>query len=166
MHEIYPYQKLRNHESLLLLSEAVKGVSTNRIKLILLVGEQETGKTQLLKKLSNHFEIPIFSLGYEISKAMLEGLSSDKIPSYLRDKVVGKSSTVLLDNLEVLFAKPLNLNPLTILKQLSANRVVLASFPGRVIEGNLVFAEASSPEYKNYSKYELKDLVLFELLGE
>lgn len=166
MHEIYPYQKLSSHEGLLLLSEAIEKVAQNRIKLILLVGTPGMGKTKIIQKLSEHLRLSIFPLGYEISKAMLEGVPSDKIPRYLRDNVKGTNSTVLLDNLEVLFASSLNLNPLTILKQLSADGVVVASFSGRVIDGNLLFAEASSSEYKNYSKYELKDLVLFELLGE
>jgi len=166
MLEILPYQKLSRSDSILLLPEAMKRVAQNRTKLILLIGKPESGKTQILQELSDNYKTPVFSLGYEISKAMLEGLSNDKILGFLREKLVSKKSIILLDNLEVLFARSLNLNPLDILKLLARDQVILASFPGQVIDGNLIFAEASSPEYISYSKYELKDLVLFELLGE
>ena len=166
MPDILPYQKLSRPDSLLLLPEAVKRVAQNRPKLILLIGKSSSGKTQTIQELSDYYQTPVFSLGYEISKAMLEGLSNDKILEFLREKLGIQKLIILLDNVEVLFAKSLNLNPLAILKLLSTDQVILASFPGRVIEGNLVFAEASSSEYKNYSNYELKDLVLFELLGE
>ena len=165
MPEILPYQKLSKPDSLLLLPEAVKRVAQNRPKLVLLIGKSGSGKTQTIQELSDHYKAPVFSLGYEISKAMLEGLSNDKILEFLREKL-GSKPIILLDNIEVLFAKSLNLNPLALLKRLSTDQVVLTSFPGKVINENLIFAEASSPEYKNYSKYELQDIVLFELLGE
>jgi len=96
----------------------------------------------------------------------LEGLSNDKILGFLREKLGSKKSIKFLDNLEVLFARSLDLNPLDILKLLARDQVILACLPGQVIDGNLIFAEASTPEYKSYSKYELKDIVLFELLGD
>lgn len=166
MPDILPYQKLSRPDSLLLLTEAVKRVAQNRPKLVLLIGKSGSGKTQTIQELSEYYQTPVFSLGYEISKAMLEGLSNDKILEFLREKLGSQKLIILLDNIEVLFAKSLNLNPLAILKLLSTDQVILASYPGKVINGNLIFAEASSPEYKSYSKYELKDIVLFELLGE
>ena len=166
MLEILPYQKLSKSDSILLLPEAMKRVAHNRTKLILLIGKPESGKTQILQELSDNHKTPVFSLGYEISKAILEGLSNDKILGFLREKLGSKKSIKFLDNLEVLFARSLDLNPLDILKLLARDQVILACLPGQVIDGNLIFAEASTPEYKSYSKYELKDIVLFELLGD
>jgi len=166
MLEILPYQKLSKSDSILLLPEAIKRVAHNSTKLILLIGKSGSGKTKILQELSGNYKTSVFSLGYEIAKAMLEGLSNDKILWFLRDQLRSKKSIILLDNVEVLFDRSLDLNPLDILKLLARDQVLLACFPGQVINGNLNFAEASTPEYKSYSKYELKDIVLFELLGE
>jgi hypothetical protein len=57
---------------------------------------------------------------------------------------------VVLDNLEILFDKDLQQDPLRLLQSISRNRAVVASWNGIMNSGRLFYAEPEHPEYRNY----------------
>jgi hypothetical protein len=57
---------------------------------------------------------------------------------------------VVLDNLEIIFAKDLKQDPLRLLQGLSRNRTVVASWNGTASGGRLLYAETGHPEYRSY----------------
>ena len=59
-------------------------------------------------------------------------------------------SPVVLDNLEILFDKDLQQDPLRLLQSISRNRAVVASWNGIMNSGRLLYAETGHPEYRSY----------------
>lgn len=166
MIEIKPYQLVEASSVIPYLQSAVTSIKSSRERLILLVASSGKGKTQVLRKYAAENGLPLLSLSLLITKAIQAGLQPEKLIGYLRQELEGLGEVVLLDNLEVLFQPDLKLQVLQLLKLLSRERTLIAAFPGRVIDGSLVYAEASHPEYKAFSQYEIKDLIIFDLNGE
>ena len=166
MIDLKPYQVLDSASAIHVLQNAVTSISSSRVRLILLVASSGKGKTQVLRKYAAENGLPLLSLSLLITKAIQAGLQPEKLIGYLRQELEGLGEVVLLDNLEVLFQPDLKLQVLQLLKLLSKERTIIAAFPGRVIDGSLVYAEASHPEYKVFSQYEIKDLIILDLNGE
>ena len=66
-----------------------------------------------------------------------------------------ESPVILFDNVELLFAPALQLDPLRLLQQTARNRTVVAAWNGRVDDGSLTYAEPSHPEYRRYATDEI-----------
>jgi hypothetical protein len=67
------------------------------------------------------------------------------------DQIADQSpSPVLLDNLEILFDKTLQQDPLRLLQSISRNRTVLASWSGAINSGRLLYAAIGHSEYRRY----------------
>jgi len=57
---------------------------------------------------------------------------------------------LLLDNIELLFAATLSLNPLELLRQQAHSRKVVAVWPGELCDGRLTYTEINHPEHCDY----------------
>lgn len=166
MIEIKPYQLVEASSAIPYLQSAVTSIKSSRERLILLVSTSGQGKTQVILKYAEENNLPLLSLGLLITKATQAGLQPEKLVGYLHQELEGLGDVVLLDNLEVLFQPDFKLQVLQLLKLLSKERTIVAAFPGRFIDGFLVYAEAFHPEYKVFSQYEIKDLVVIDMNGE
>ncbi len=166
MIEIKPYQLVEGSSAIPYLQSAVTSIKGSRVRLILLVATSGKGKTQVLRKYAAENGLTLLSLSLLVTKAIQAGLQPEKLIGYLRQELEGLGEIVLLDNLEVLFQPDLKLQVLQLLKLLSKERTLIATFAGKVIDGSLVYAEASHPEYKVFSQYEIKDLIILDLNGE
>lgn len=72
-----------------------------------------------------------------------------KAASVLRetvDALVGSSSVALLDKVEILFDRSLQLDPMAELRRLARARTIIAAWPGEVREGRLLYGPADHPE--------------------
>jgi hypothetical protein len=67
---------------------------------------------------------------------------------------------LLMDNLELLFDKSLQLDPLDLLKRHAHVKRVVAVWPGDLRDGRLTYAEMGHPEHQDYS---LAGVVPFEI---
>ena len=67
---------------------------------------------------------------------------------------------LLLDNIELLFDRTLQLDPLDLLKRHAHARRVVAVWPGELRDGRLTYAEMGHPEHQDYG---LDGLVPFEI---
>ncbi|NCB66680.1 MAG: BREX-3 system P-loop-containing protein BrxF [Bacilli bacterium] len=166
MIDVAPYQVVKTESVFCLLQRAVTSIANSWGKLILLIGVAGNGKTQILRKYASDYELPLLSLGLLITRAMQSGLQPEKLIGYLHQSMENLGEVVLLDNIEILFQPDLKLHVLQLLKLLSKERTIIAALPGRIVGGSLVYADASHPEYKVFSQYEIKDLIIFDLNGE
>ena len=166
MIDIRSYQVVDTNSVIFFLQSAVTSLKSSRVRLILLVATSGKGKTQVIRKYAEENDLPVLSLGLLITKAIQAGLQPEKLVGYLHQEMEGLGGVMLLDNLEVLFQPDFKLQVLQLLKLLSKERTIIATIPGRVIDGSLVYAEAFHPEYKVFSQYEIKDLVVIDLNGE
>lgn len=122
-------------------------------RLVLLVGEIQSGKSSVLKSISNEFNIPVTNVNLEISAQLLDLTNKKRsihLPELLGDILKNAHPFVLLDNIEILFDKDLKQDPLRILQNISRNCAVVASWGGSFSNGRLQYAEPGHSEYRSY----------------
>lgn len=125
--------------------EIIKGLEKEYNRLFLIVGNFNTGKTKLLKNLSESLTLPVVNLNYELSKKMNSLSAKERAleAQTLFEEVIEAqgSSIVLLDNIELLFDPELKLNPLVAMKKVSKNITVVSTWLGYVKDKYLLYAE-------------------------
>lgn len=134
--------------------DLVKQARARYEQLVLVVGAAGSGKTAALREVERQAGYPYRSIGLEASQRLLD------VPVQRRRHEVrpiveaivdeAKSDVVLLDNLEVLFDRSLELNPLNLLRSISRDRVVVAAWAGSVEGGYLTYAVPGHPEFRRY----------------
>lgn len=122
-------------------------------RLVLLVGETGSGKTGVLRDIAEEFGSSVVNVNLALSGELL-GLTAKqrslRLPGIL-DQIAEKAQApVVLDNVEILFDKDLQQDPLRLLQSISRNRVVVASWNGTMHSGRLLYAETGHPEYRSY----------------
>ncbi|WP_437193955.1 BREX-3 system P-loop-containing protein BrxF [Planctomicrobium sp. SH527] len=134
-------------------------------RLVLLVGETRSGKTGVLRDVAEQLGTSVINVNLALSNKLLELTTKQRslrLPGIL-DQIADKAhAPLLLDNIEILFGKDLQQDPLRLLQGLSRNRVVVASWSGSYIGDKLLYAESSHPEYRNYDSV---DALIVEIDG-
>ena len=126
-------------------------------QLILLVGPSHGGKTKLLRALGTKLTIEPLNVGLELGRRLAAtplNKRSFAAGEILRE-IAGKGGTdapLLFDNLEILFERSLQINPLDLIKRLAHARRVVAVWPGDLHGDQLVYADVSHPEHWDYSR--------------
>lgn len=167
MPDIFSYQKVDPKNIIGILEQAVAKIGTGPIKLILLVGAHSAGKTKAISAYALKHNRQVISVGLEVSNALQQSdINQNMVANFLRKLSNQSDGVTLFDNLELLFLPTLQVQPLETLKLCSRNRIVVATFPGHVADGQLYYANAEHKEFRTFSKYEIKDLVIIDLNGE
>jgi Cdc6-like AAA superfamily ATPase len=124
-------------------------------RLALVVGKTATGKTRVLRALAESAGYPLINVNLQLAERLLEYTIADRprVTLQLMNDIIkeAKSPIVLLDNLELLFDVTLKVNPFQILKSLSRNTTVIASWSGTYDGRTLVYAEPGHPEHQTYA---------------
>ena len=123
-------------------------------KLILLVGKSGFGKTEILKKISNEFAVPMINVNLEISSRLLDVPMEKRASSLSRmfSRLLNDAGDdmVLLDNTEILFDRSLQQKPLSLLQYNAKNRIVIAAWNGVIENGRLTYARPEHHEFRAY----------------
>ena len=122
-------------------------------RLVLLVGEAGSGKTDILRDVAGEFNTSVLNVNLVISSQLLELTAKQRalrLPEILGQVIEKAKPPVVLDNLEILFDKGLKQDPLRLLQGISRNRPIVASWNGTVTDGMLFYAEPDHPEYRRY----------------
>jgi hypothetical protein len=136
------------------LTQALEQAAASFNRLVLLAGPGESGKTSLLRQVSELRECPVVNVNLMLSLSLLE-LPRSKRPRQ-GNRIFGElidecdGDLIVLDDLEVLFDTALQLDPLQLLKLHSRNKTLMASWNGKFQDGVLSYAEPDHPEYKSY----------------
>lgn len=137
------------------LDQLVEDISDLNSKLILLIGPPRSGKSNLLGQLAERRQVRILSIGAALGREMLtmpgtrRNLQSADLLKELADGFASKG-LLLLDNIELLFDRTLQLSPLELLKRHAHSRRVVAVWPGELQEGRLSYATTGHPEHQDY----------------
>lgn len=137
------------------LEQILADLSVFHSKLLLVEGPPRSGKSTLLRTLSDHRNTVPLNVSRSLG-SMLAGIPRAQrqlsAGNMLRDLTEKHSpeDLLILDNLELLFDRTLKLDPLALLKQISRSRRVVAAWPGEVHNGRLTYAEIGHPEYQDY----------------
>lgn len=122
-------------------------------RLVLLVGGVGSGKSSILASVAKELGTDVINVNLALSGELLEltiKQRSLRLPGILQNIVNPASSPVVLDNIEILFDKDLQQDPLRLLQGLSRNRIIVASWNGAISSGRLLYAEIGHPEYRSY----------------
>ncbi len=122
-------------------------------RLVLLVGESGSGKTGVLREVADAFGTQVINVNRALSYEMLELTARQRLlrlPRILDQLATQAQPPVVLDNLEILFDKDLKQDPLSLLRDISRNCAVVASWSGCSAGGRLFYAEREHPEYREY----------------
>ncbi len=132
-------------------------------QLVLLVGENGTGKTAVLQELATEFGVSVNNLNLDLSVQMLELTARQRIqrlPSLLDQVVRSTQPVIILDNIEILFDKSLAVDPLRLLQGVARNHLVLAAWNGNTDGKTLVYAD---PDHLEYRKYDAPDALIVSM---
>ncbi len=149
------------------LEQDLVSVGDLQTKLILLAGPERSGKTQLLRQLGSKHGIQPLNVGLELGKRLAalphqkRAFSAGEILREMAGEAGGEEAPLLLDNLEVLFERSLQTNPLDLLKRLAHARRVVAVWPGELRNDRLIYADMTHPEHRDYSREGVVVLELF-----
>ena len=122
-------------------------------RLVLLVGKTGSGKTGVLREVAKEFGTFVINVNLALSGELLELTAKQRslrLPVILGQIAYKAQAPVVLDNLEILFDKDLQQDPLRLLQSISRNRSVVASWNGIMNSGRLLYAETGHPEYRSY----------------
>jgi len=143
---------------------AIDQVSRRIYKLLIVVlpvGFNQVAATENLSELTEFCRI---NVGLELSQRLIEIARPDRgkqAPKLLKALVEeGEPNGVILEQLELLFEKSLELNPLGRLKELARYRTVIAIWDGKLQDGHLLYAEFGHPEYRSYGSDEISDIMV------
>jgi len=144
----------------------LRGIAELYNRLLLVVGPTGSGKTAALQAFAAEEGSSIVNVGIELGRRLLDLTERQRVievPSLL-ERIVGEAEgdTVVLDNTEILFNPVLNQDPLRLLKALSRNRTIVASWLGNLDGQHLVYA---TPEHREFRRYPLADLMVVDVSG-
>ena len=145
------------------LERVVEDISNLNSKLVLMIGPPRSGKSKLLGKLADRRGATALNVGGVLGRELLAApitrrhlLAADMLKD-LADRTASHG-LLLLDNIELLFDRTLQLSPLDLLKKHAHARRVIAVWPGELRQGRLCYAATGHPEHRDYG---LESLVPF-----
>ncbi len=147
------------------LEHLVDDIATLNSKLVLLIGPPRSGKSSLLAQLSERRNTPVLNVGAALGRQLLAIPSTRRqlrAADLLKDLAdeTARQGMLLLDNIELLFDRTLQLDPLDLLKRHAHARRVIAVWPGALRENRLSYATTGHPEHQDYG---IDGLVPFEI---
>ncbi|MBP2145409.1 hypothetical protein J2129_000863 [Methanofollis sp. W23] len=135
--------------------------------LIIVYGKYGSGKTTLFQKWTEQHGIPYLNINSLISEQTIGSPSGDRpeaVQREFRDTIDGAEGDVALcDNLELLFAADLSLDPLRLLKQAARTKTVVAAWDGSWDGSNLSYAVPGHDEYRVYSPADLRGVTIYSV---
>lgn len=143
--------------------QAIQATDGMYHRLVLLVGQAGSGKTSALGEVAKALGTEVINVNLVLSRELIELTVRQRtlrLSSLLSALLENGQPTVLLDNLEILFDPELEQDPLRLLKGISRNRTVAASWNGKMESGKLVYAEVGHPEYR---RYDLDDALIVDM---
>jgi len=152
--------------------DAIKTVSQDRHKLVILLGVFGVGKTNILKKIARETAGVYLNLNLELSErllklprsAMNDGVTVPRLIDEICDLFSPQKETLFVDNIELLFSPELGkINPVDTFKRISRQRPIVIAIPA-YREGNL--AVYSTPDSQDYFPIPLEDFVTIEVKKE
>ena len=146
------------------ISSAAREVADAYHRLVLLVGPPGAGKSARLRATADAQGWPLLNVNQVVAEALLELDAREraiKCKPVLADAVADAGgATVVLDNIEMLFEKHLQQDPLRLLQVLARTTTLVVSWPGSYDGRNLTFADPGHRDYRKYSDLGVRILTM------
>ena len=153
----------------LMKTEIIKEIENSKNlynRLILIIGPFGSGKTTLIRNISEEAGRSILNVNLELSKDLLDMskkqrmLKASNCLSEIINRNYNEEEVVFLDNTEILFDTELKLDPLRLLQDLARYHCIVATWNGIVDGESLIYAKIGHQEYRKYSR---KGLITFTM---
>jgi len=138
-------------------------------KLVLLVGDFSSGKTQLMRRVCDEMGGAYLNVNLELTRQLLTidaRTYTTKASDLLKDLCDAQEldAPLFLDNVELLFSPEVGrLNPVDLFKKVSRERVVVLSLPCRLT--GRTRAEYSEPGRRDHTSLDISGVTVIELEG-
>ena len=129
------------------LNKKIEDISQAEYKLILNVGQPGSGKSKIIRQYSDETGIPILDL----DKIFYHTPSEKLLPEMKNFLTTYHQKVLLLDNKKLLYAKNSQIDLLAFLKELSKDIPVVATWNGKIEDGQLFHFRNDSSEDLIYS---------------
>lgn len=128
--------------------ETIEAMGRGISKPVFLTGSDPTTRTRVLGAAAVKLGKQPINLGMSVSSAILvsEQAEARRMNTLLDGIIPPDASVAFLDRIAVLFAPSLQCNALDVLAQAARRRTICASWPGRVENGRLRYADYGHPE--------------------
>lgn len=134
---------------------AARDVANTYHRLVLLVAPIAGGKSASLASAAGTQGWPLLNVNEVVAAGLLELDSRERViecKRVLADAISATGAdTVVLDNVEILFEKPLQQNPMSLFESLSRTTTLIVSWPGIYDGQSLMFADPTHRDYRKYS---------------
>ena len=133
------------------LVNTIRATAGAYYKLTLLAGGTHCGKTHWLKQVATELGLPTVNLSLLLSQRLLNqnrrqrSLNAEAVATEVIDEHY--KSGLCLDDTELLFDSTLRLNPLVFLREITRNRLVVATWNGGFTGGELRFGQPGHPDF-------------------
>jgi hypothetical protein len=144
--------------------ETVRDGQKSAERLVLLVGRPGSGKSKMLRELST-----IRGWQYVNCRTFLTEELLEMVPKVRAQEAAGmiskaldalKAEVIVMDDMQVLFAPVLQVDPLQLLKQLGRKYTIVAAWPGEFDGDSLHIAAAGQPTPK---VFDAKGLTIIQI---
>lgn len=147
------------------LDRLVEDISGLNSKLVILIGPPRSGKSDFLGQLATRRQARVLNVGAALGRELLtvpstrRHLHAADLLKELADRFSSRG-LLLVDNIELLFDRTLQLSPLDLLKRHAHARRVIAVWPGDLRDDRLSYATTEHPEHQDYG---INGLVPFKI---
>jgi chromosomal replication initiation ATPase DnaA len=129
------------------LNKKIEALSHENNKLLLIIGAPGSGKSKVIREYSQDTGIPIIDLD-----KIFMNTASDQLMNEMKNFLKNYHQKVLLlDNKKILYAKNSTIDLLEFLKELSQEIPVVATWNGKIEDGQLYHIRKDAPEDLIYS---------------
>lgn len=139
------------------LLQLIKDAGSLQGRLVLLIGGDAEQRSNVLAAASAHMGTGVLPLGIDLARRASSVARRQRplqAAAQLRevvDATFQDSLVAFLDRTEILFDRTLKLDALDALKRLAHARTVVASWPGELRNGRLLYAPAGHPEHCDHA---------------
>ena len=128
--------------------QTVEALGGGVAKPVFLIGGTSVNRSRVLAASAARLGQQPINLGISVSSAVLvsEQTEATRMNTLLDGIIPPDASVAFLDRIAVLFAPWLQCNALDVLAQAARRRTICASWPGRVENGRLRYADYGHPE--------------------
>ena len=129
------------------ISQRIEELSDAKHKLLLIIGQPGSGKSKMIRHYSEETGIPIVDL----DKIFINNPSEQLMHEMKNFLSTYHQKVLLLDNKKILYAKNSQIDLLAFLKELSEDIIVVATWNGKIEDGQLFHFCKDAPEDLIYS---------------
>lgn len=126
------------------LQNKILAVNSCQEKLLLLVGMPGSGKSKVLRELAGDNRFRVVDFQFLLTNELIETLPQDRqeeAPRLIGEQLEALDvEVIVLEGVEMLFRPVFCLDPLPLLRELSKNRCIVAAWPGRLEDDNIIYA--------------------------